>query len=248
MIPFIGTSLGAALVFFMKRSFGGGARCALNGFAAGVMTAASVWSLILPAIDGSFFLGPFAFLPAIVGFWLGVGFMFLVGAIVRRINAKNADNGVIGVDLRTKTMIFAVTVHNVPEGFAVGVIFSGLLSGSAGVTLAGAMALSIGIAIQNFPEGAIVSMPLSSEGYGKTKSFLIGVISGVIEPIAALFAILFSVFVQPLMPYFLSFAAGAMIFVVVKDLVPEAAGDGAELSTLFFCLGFTIMASLDVAL
>ena len=249
MIPFIGTALGAALVYFIKAEPGEVFKRALNGFAAGVMTAASIWSLILPAIESSERLGAFAFLPSCFGLIFGVGLLILIETLSKPFGVESKVNGLIGCDAKTKKMIFAVTLHNAPEGLAVGIVFAGYLSQNFGVTLAGAMALSVGIAIQNFPEGAIVSLPLLSSKTGKTKSFLYGVISGVIEPIAALFAILFSVFVSNMMPYFLSFAAVAMIYVVINDLIPGSKSEDAEtIGTLLFFLGFIVMMALDVAL
>lgn len=248
MIPFIGTALGAALVYYIRSDLGEGFKRALNGFAAGVMTAASIWSLLLPAIESSNDWGKFAFFPSVVGLFFGVGVLILVETFSKSLG-EVGKNVPIDCDEKTKKMIFAVTLHNAPEGLAVGVVFAGYLSQSFGVTLAGAIALSVGVAIQNFPEGAIVSLPLLSSGNGKTKSFLIGVISGVIEPIAALIAILFSGFVRHLMPYFLSFAAGAMIYVVVNDLIPESKSDSVRsIGTLLFVLGFIVMMALDVAL
>ena len=249
IIPFVGTALGAAPVYFINKKPNETFCGVLNGFAAGVMTAASIWSLILPAVDGSAKLGSFAFFPPFVGLWSGVAFLLIVEFSAKKAETGGSRRNLLTVDQKTRMMIFAVTLHNAPEGLAVGIVFAGLISGEVGVTLAGAMALSLGIAIQNIPEGAIVSLPLRSSGYGKTRSFLFGVLSGVIEPIAALFAILFAWFVKDLMPYFLGFAAGAMICVVVKDLIKDAIGNEREtLGTLAFFLGFTLMMALDVAL
>ena len=248
LLPFFGTALGASCVFFMKKNLSRFSFCALNGFAAGVMVAASVWSLIIPAIEQSNSLKSFSFLPATVGFWLGIIFLFALGKVALNIE-KRADNEVISTlkGKKTKMMILAVVIHNVPEGMAVGVVFAGLISGNEGITLAGATSLSIGIALQNFPEGAIVSMPLSSIGYSKIGSFYYGVLSGAVEPVGALIALTFAVFIQTLLPYFLGFAAGAMIFVVIKELIPETAeGGGENIGTLFFCVGFTVMMVLDV--
>ena len=249
MIPFFGTSLGAACVFFMRRKLGVLLQQALTGFAAGVMTAASVWSLLLPALEQSAPLGRRSFVPAAAGFWAGVLFLLLLDRVIRRLH-RDCDRRLRQTgSRRIALLILAVVLHNVPEGMAVGAAYAGWRAGAPDVTLAGALALSVGIAIQNFPEGAIVSMPLRAEGIGKGRAFLYGVLSGAVEPVAALLTILAAGLVVPLMPYLLSFAAGAMFCVVVEELVPEMnAGDRLSAGTLLFALGFTVMMALDVAL
>lgn len=232
-MPFIGTALGAAGVFFLKSGLGARTREILTGFAAGIMAAASVWSLLLPAIDQSEGYGALSFLPAAAGFWIGVLFLELI------------DKLVPGFEKRGRGMlVLAVVLHNIPEGMAVGVIFAGWRAGNAGVTLAGATALSLGIAIQNIPEGAIISMPLRAEGRGCAGSFWAGLLSGAVEPVGAVLTLVTSELVVPLMPYFLSFAAGAMFAVVIRELIPEAGEKGA----IWFSAGFTLMMALDVAL
>lgn len=250
LVPFLGTSLGAACVFFMRGRLNALLQRSLTGFAAGVMVAASVWSLLIPAMEQSEHMGPWAFIPAVVGFWLGVGFLLLLDHIIPHLHSGSTHSGGPASSLGRSTMlVLAVTLHNLPEGMAVGVIYAGLMTGQAGITVAGAMALSMGIAIQNFPEGAIISMPLRSQGKGIFKSFLYGVGSGVIEPLGAIVTILAASMVVPILPYFLSFAAGAMIYVVVEELVPEMAQEPhSDLPTLCFTLGFTVMMAMDVAL
>lgn len=250
LIPFIGTSLGAGCVLFMKKELGQTVQRALTGFAGGVMVAASIWSLIIPAMEQSEPMGQLSFLPAVVGFWLGILFLLLLDNIVPHLhrNAGQAE-GPKSRLARTTMMVLAVTLHNLPEGMAVGVVYAGYRSGSALITAGGALALSLGIAIQNFPEGAIISMPLHAEGKSKTKAFLDGVLSGAVEPIGALLTILAAGFVIPAMPYLLSFAAGAMIYVVVEELIPEmSAGEHSNIGVVMFAVGFTMMMSLDVAL
>ncbi len=250
LVPFLGTSLGAACVFFMRGRLNALLQRSLTGFAAGVMVAASVWSLLIPAMEQSEHMGPWAFIPAVVGFWLGVGFLLLLDHVIPHLHSGSTHSEGPTSSLGRSTMlVLAVTLHNLPEGMAVGVIYAGLMAGQAGITVAGAMALSMGIAIQNFPEGAIISMPLRSQGKGIFKSFLYGVGSGVIEPIGAIVTILAASLVVPILPYFLSFAAGAMIYVVVEELVPEMAQEPhSDLPTLCFTLGFTVMMAMDVAL
>jgi len=244
LIPLLGTSLGAACVFVMKsNALNRSLQRLLLGFAAGVMTAASVWSLIIPAVTQAGAMGRLAFIPAAAGLWIGVLFL---SALERLSPFARADSDILPD--RTAMLVLAVTLHNLPEGMAVGVVYAGRLQGSAGVTAAGALALALGIAIQNFPEGAIISMPLRAEGRGRGRAFLAGVLSGVIEPVGALLTLLFSGLLTPLMPYFLGFAAGAMLHVAAGSLIPEAA-DGAPLQgALMFSLGFTVMMALDVAL
>ncbi len=250
LLPFLGTSLGAACVFFMKKSLSDRVQRALTGFAAGVMVAASVWSLLIPAIEQSSTLGQAAFLPAVIGFWAGVLFLLALDHIIPHLHAKSGQTeGPKSRLQRTTMMILAVTLHNIPEGMAVGVVCAGFLSGSAQITAAGALTLSLGIAIQNFPEGAIISMPLRAEGMGKGRAFLGGVLSGVVEPIGAILTVLAAQIVVPALPYLLSFAAGAMLYVVVEELIPEMSqGSHSNLGTVFFAVGFSVMMILDVAL
>ena len=250
LIPFIGTSLGAACVFFMKKTLSDTVQRLLTGFAAGVMVAASVWSLLIPSIEQSQAMGRLAFLPAFIGFWVGVLFLLTLDHVIPHIHAKSGQvEGPQSRLQRTTMMVLAVTLHNIPEGMAVGVVYAGYLSGSAQITAAGALALSLGIAIQNFPEGAIISMPLRAEGMGKGRSFLSGVLSGVVEPIGAALTIMAAQHVIPALPYLLSFAAGAMLYVVVEELIPEIPqGRHSNISTVFFAVGFSIMMMLDVAL
>ena len=249
-IPFAGTALGSACVFFMKKELSRGVQRALTGFAGGVMVAASVWSLIIPAIEQSADMGRWSFVPAAVGFWLGVLFLLLLDRVIPHLHmyADKAE-GPRSRAARTTMMVLAVTLHNIPEGMAVGVVFAGLISGSAEITTGGALALSAGIAIQNFPEGAIISMPLHAEGKSKGRAFLDGALSGAVEPVGAILTVLFAGALVPVMPYLLSFAAGAMIYVVVEELIPEtSAGEHSNVGVLTFALGFTLMMALDVAL
>ena len=250
LIPFLGTSLGAAGVFFMKKTLSDRVQRALTGFAAGVMVAASMWSLLIPAIEQSAQLEKLAFLPAVAGFWLGVLFLLLLDHVIPHLHARSGQaEGPKSKLGRTTMMVLAVTLHNIPEGMAVGVVYAGYLSGSALITAAGALALSLGIAIQNFPEGAIISMPLRAEGMHKGRAFLGGVLSGIVEPIGAALTILAARLVIPALPYLLSFAAGAMLYVVVEELVPEMSqGRHSNLGTVFFAVGFSVMMVLDVAL
>ena len=248
LIPFLGTSAGAACVFFMKKNLNEQIQRALTGFAAGVMVAASIWSLLIPAIEQSSGLGKLSFVPAAVGFWIGVLFLLLLDHMIPHLH-QNSDKaeGPKSKLQRTTMLVLAVTLHNIPEGMAVGVVYAGYLTGHAQITIA--MALSIGIAIQNFPEGAIISMPLRSEGMGKTKAFAGGVLSGIVEPIGAVLTILAAGLIVPALPYLLSFAAGAMLYVVVEELIPEmSAGEHSNIGTIFFAVGFSLMMILDVAL
>lgn len=250
IIPFIGTALGAGAVFMMKKALSDDVSRALTGFAAGVMTAASVWSLIIPAVEQSGSWGRLSFLPAFIGFWSGVFFLLLLDRLIPLLHRrlKTAD-GVKSRLKRTTMMVLAITLHNIPEGMAVGAVYAGFLSGAGDITLAGALALAIGIAIQNFPEGAIVSMPLRAEGKSKAKAFLYGALSGAVEPVFGALTVLCAGLIVPAMPYLLSFAAGAMIYVVVEELIPETAqGKCTYVGVLSFTVGFTIMMSLDVAL
>ena len=249
-IPFLGTSLGAAMVFFMKNSLHPMVHRALTGFAAGVMVAASIWSLLIPAMDQAADMGSWAFVPAAAGFWFGVLFLLFLDHVIPHLHMGSSEcEGPKCKLQRTTMLVLAVTLHNLPEGMAVGVVYAGLAKGNASITAAGALALSLGIAIQNFPEGAIISMPLRSEGVGKPKAFLYGVLSGIVEPLGALLTILAASLVLPALPYLLSFAAGAMMYVVVEELIPEmSSGKHSNLGTVFFALGFTLMMTLDVAL
>ena len=250
LIPFLGTSLGAACVFFMRRQFSDAVQRVLIGFAAGVMVAASVWSLLIPAIEQVAWMGKLAFLPAFVGFWIGILFLLGLDHLIPHLHARsNQTEGPKSRLQKTTMMVLAVTLHNIPEGMAVGVVYAGLLSGTAQITAAGALALSLGIAIQNLPEGAIISMPLRAEGESKGRAFLSGVLSGVVEPIGAVLTILGASLIVPALPYLLSFAAGAMLYVVVEELIPEMSqGKHSNLGTLAFAAGFSIMMALDMAL
>lgn len=236
LIPFLGTCLGGACVLMIKRKIKPPAQNALLGFSAGVMTAASVWSLLIPAVEQSSNLGRLAFLPALVGFALGVGLLPAVDVFLPHIKM-----------CKTSMLVFAVTVHNIPEGMAVGAIFAGYLSKSGSITLADALALSIGIAIQNFPEGAVISVPVYAESRKKGKAFFASVLSGVVEPIAAVITVMLFGILSPVLPYLLAFAAGAMIYVVVEELIPEASlGTHNNYSTFAFALGFAVMMVLDI--
>lgn len=250
LIPFAGTSLGAACVFFMQRTLRPIVQRALTGFAAGVMVAASIWSLLIPAMEQSAPMGKLSFLPAVAGFWIGVLFLLVLDRIIPHLHMGSSEAEGPSVSLKRTTMlVFAVVLHNIPEGMAVGVVYAGWLAGSSGLTLMGAMALSIGISIQNFPEGAIISMPLRAEGMGKGKAFVCGVLSGAVEPIGAWITILAAEHIVPWLPYLLSFAAGAMMYVVVEELIPEMSeGRHSNVGTLLFAVGFTLMMTLDVAL
>ncbi len=250
MIPFLGTTLGSACVFFMKKSLSDLVRRSLAGFAAGVMVAASIWSLLIPAIEQSEDMGKLSFLPAFIGFWVGVLFLLLLDHLIPHLHvgSKQAEGPKSKLG-RTTMMVLAVTLHNIPEGMAVGVVYAGFLLGNTQITAASALALSLGIAIQNFPEGAIISMPLRAEGEKKSKAFLGGVLSGVVEPIGAVLTIVAAQFIIPALPYLLSFAAGAMLYVVVEELIPEMSqGRHSNLGTVFFAIGFSVMMVLDVAL
>ena len=249
LIPFAGTSLGAALVFVLRKSISENLQKILTGFAAGVMVAASFWSLLQPALESSEGMGSLAFLPAAVGFLVGVGFLLLLDILTPHMHLDHQDEGPRSGLKRTTKLILAVTLHNIPEGMAVGVVYAGFLAGNAGITAAGALTLAIGIAIQNFPEGAIVSMPLRAEGMSKGKTFLFGVLSGIVEPLAATVTVFAAGAVVPVMPYLLAFAAGAMMYVVVEELIPEMSeGKHSNRGTIAFSLGFVLMMILDVAL
>ena len=250
LIPFLGTSLGAGCVFFLKNSLCDGIQRALTGFAAGVMVAASIWSLLIPAIAQSDHMGRLSFLPALAGFWAGVLFLLLLDRLIPHLHVgSDQAEGPKSKLGRTTMMVLAVTLHNIPEGMAVGVMYAGFLAGNTQITAASALALSLGIAIQNFPEGAIISMPLRAEGERKGRAFLGGVLSGVVEPIGAVLTIIATQFIVPALPYLLSFAAGAMLYVVVEELIPVMSqGQHSNLGTVFFAAGFSIMMVLDVAL
>lgn len=250
LIPFLGTSLGAGCVFFLKNSLRDGIQRALTGFAAGVMVAASVWSLLIPAMEQAADLGRLAFFPAAAGFWLGILFLLLLDHLIPHLHQNSLQaEGPKSQLQRTTMMVLAVTLHNIPEGMAVGVVYAGYLAGTAQITAAGALALSLGIAIQNFPEGAIISMPLRAEGMKKGRAFWGGVLSGIVEPIGAMLTILAAGIVVPALPYLLSFAAGAMLYVVVEELIPEMSqGQHSNVGTVFFAVGFSVMMVLDVAL
>ena len=250
LIPFLGTASGSGCVFFMKNDLSRGVQRALTGFAAGVMTAASIWSLMIPAMEQAKGMGKLAFLPAVVGFWCGILFLLLLDSLIPHLhmNSEKAE-GMPSRLARTTMMVLAVTLHNIPEGMAVGIVYAGVLTDSADMTAGGALALAIGIAIQNFPEGAIISMPLHSEGKSKVKAFADGVLSGAVEPVGAMLTILFASHLLPVMPYLLSFAAGAMIYVVVEELIPEMSeGEHSNIGVIMFSVGFTLMMTLDVAL
>lgn len=249
MIPFIGTTAGAACVYFLKGALRPSVQKAFLGFASGVMVAASVWSLLIPSMNMSEGMGKLAFIPAAVGFILGIGFLLLLDEVIPHLHIDtDKPEGPKGSLKKSTMLVLAVTLHNIPEGMAVGVAFAGLLSENSSITMAGALALSIGIAIQNFPEGAIISLPLK-EAAGKNKAFIYGMLSGVVEPIGAFMMLALSEVLSPVLPYFLSFAAGAMIYVVVEELIPESAqGEHSNVATIGFAVGFVVMMILDVAL
>ena len=250
LVPLLGTTLGAAMVFLMRNEMNARLEKALLGFAAGVMIAASVWSLLIPSIDMAAEQGVIPWVPALVGFLLGIVFLLLIDTLTPHLHlASDKPEGVKSGFSKTTMMLLAVTIHNIPEGMAVGVAFAGAVMGNTGITMAGALALAVGIAIQNFPEGAIISLPLRSEGTGKGKAFLYGALSGIVEPIAAIITIAAASVVIPILPYLLSFAAGAMIYVVIEELLPEAStGSHSNIATIWFSVGFLLMMILDVAL
>ena len=250
LIPFLGTILGSAMVFLMKDKINSRVEKFLLGFASGVMMAASVWSLMIPSIDMAQEEHMIKWLPAAVGFSLGIIFLLVIDSITPHLHLKSKKPEGLKAKLKNSTMmVLAVTIHNIPEGMSVGVVFAGILSQNISISLAGAFALSIGIAIQNFPEGAIISMPLKGEGLSKGKSFLYGALSGIVEPIAAIITILIASVIEPILPYLLSFAAGAMIYVVVEELIPELQeGEHSNIGTIGVAIGFVIMMILDVAL
>lgn len=250
MIPLIGTTAGSACVFFMRRALDLKVQKGLAGFASGVMMAASIWSLLIPALEQASGLGSLAFLPAVAGFWLGVLFLCLLDHLIPHLhmNAKEAEGPQSQLS-RTTMMVLAVVLHNIPEGMAVGIVYAGYVSGSAEITAGGALALSAGIAIQNFPEGAIISMPLYAAGRSRARAFADGFLSGVVEPVAGFLTVIAAGIILPTMPYMLSFAAGAMIYVVVEELIPEMTeGEHSHIGVLLFAAGFSVMMTLDVSL
>ncbi len=250
LIPFLGTTLGAAMVFFMRKEINKKVEKLLLGFAAGVMISASIWSLLDPAISMTESQGKVGWIPAALGFSLGIVFLLILDSIIPHLHLKSDKPEGLKSKLKNATMlVLSVTLHNIPEGMAIGVVFAGVLSQNAELSFMGAIALSIGMAIQNFPEGAVISMPLKSEGVSKPKAFLYGMLSGIVEPIAAIITIMFTNTVSQILPYILSFAAGAMIYVVVEELIPESQeGEHSNIGTIGVALGFVIMMILDIAL
>lgn len=250
MIPFIGTTLGAACVLFMKNDLKPEIQKALLGFAAGVMVAASIWSLLIPAMDMSEYMGRLAFLPAAAGFLLGIGFLLFLDRTIPHMHIGSEDaEGRKCTFSKSTMLVLAVTIHNIPEGISGGAVFAGLLMDNADVTMAGAFTLAVGIAIQNLPEGFIVALPVRSESGRRGKAFLYGTLSGIVEPIAGGITVLLAAYITPILPYLLAFAAGAMMYVVVEELVPESAeGEHSNIGTIGFAAGFVLMMVLDVAL
>ena len=250
LIPFLGTAAGAGCVFFLRRDLSVSLQRGLTGFAAGVMVAAFIWSLIIPAIQQSDRMGRWAFLPAFIGFWLGILFLLLLDHVIPHLHRSIGQaEGPKSHLTRTALLVLAVTLHNIPEGMAVGAVYAGVRSGSGEITAGGAMALALGIAIQNFPEGAIISMPLCAEGKSKPRAFWLGVLSGAVEPVFGALTVILAGLVLPVMPYLLSFAAGAMLYVVVEELIPEmSAGEHSNIGVVLFAVGFSLMMALDVAL
>lgn len=250
MIPFLGTTLGSAIVFFMRKEMNKKIEKMLLGFAAGVMIAASVWSLLIPAIDMAEEQGKIAWIPATIGFLGGMAFLLVLDTLIPHLHLESSEPEGVEANLKKTTMlVLAVTLHNIPEGMSVGVTFAGVMIGNTGVTMAGAFALAVGIAIQNFPEGAIISMPLRSEGVSRLRSFVYGALSGIVEPVGALITILLAKQIVPALPFLLAFAAGAMIYVVVEELIPESqSGEHSNIGTIGVAFGFVIMMILDVAL
>lgn len=250
LLPFLGTTVGAGFVYFMKGEMNLRLQRILTGFASGVMVAASIWSLIIPAIDQSAHMGKLAFLPAFIGVWIGFLFLLLLDQLIPHLHLNSDRPEGSPCNLGKSTMmVLAVALHNLPEGMAVGVVVAGWLTGNSDISAAGVLALALGIALQNLPEGAIISMPLKSQGMSKGRAFGYGVMSGVIEPIGAVVTILLAELIAPLLPYMLSFAAGAMLYVVVEELIPEMSeGEHSNIGVIFFAVGFTLMMMLDVAL
>ena len=251
LLPFLGTVLGSACVFFLRGPLHPPVQKALLGFASGVMVAASIWSLLIPSMEQSAALGRLAFLPAAVGFLLGMAFLLALDHLLPHLHTDHArPEGPKSTLSRTVMLVLAVTLHNIPEGMAVGIVFAGMLGDSGSITVTGAMALSLGIAIQNFPEGAIISLPLGSQaGVSRSRAFCYGSLSGIVEPAAALATVALAPLLMPFLPYLLAFAAGAMLYVVVEELIPESAeGEHSNIGTLGFAAGFVLMMVLDVAL
>lgn len=250
MIPFLGTTLGAASVFFVKRSLPRAFQRALTGFAAGVMVAAAIWGLIIPSMEQSAGMGKLAFLPALVGLWLGFGFLMLLDKVVPHLHMNaQCPEGMSCSLKRSSMMMLAVALHNLPEGMAVGAVLAGMLAGDAGISAAAAITLSLGIAIQNFPEGAIIAIPLRDEGMGRSRAFAMGALSGAVEPLGAVLTLLAAEMILPALPYLLAFAAGAMLYVVVEELIPEMSeGEHSHIGTVLFAVGFSVMMVLDVVL
>ena len=250
LLPMLGTTLGAAMVFFLKKDMGDRLQKALLGFASGVMIAASVWSLLIPAMDMAKAASRPAWIPAVFGFLLGMGFLLLLDTLTPHLHLNASEPEGRPCKLcKSSMMILAVTIHNIPEGMAVGVVLAGMLSNGAGINMAAALALSIGIAIQNFPEGAIVSTPLLRSGLSKPKAFGYGFVSGIVEPISALLTIALTAVIEPVLPYILAFSAGAMVYVVVEELIPESqSGKHSNIGTIGVAFGFALMMLLDVAL
>lgn len=250
LLPFLGTALGSAMVFFMRQEMNKLLEKLLLGFASGVMIAASVFSLLIPSIDMALEQNKIAYIPAAVGFMGGMLFLLILDSLIPHIHLDSEKPEGVPAKIKKSTMlVLAVTLHNIPEGMAVGVTFAGALIGNTGITMAGAIALALGIAIQNFPEGAIISMPLCSRGVSKKQSFFYGTLSGIVEPIGAVLTILLAQILVPVLPYFLSFAAGAMIYVVVEELIPESQnGEHSNIGTIGVAVGFVLMMVLDVAL
>ena len=248
LIPFAGTTLGSAMVFLLKNKIKQSLENKLIAFAAGIMLAASIWSLLIPSINLSSNLNKLSFIPAASGFMIGILFLLFIDSIIPHLHLNSTTpEGLNSNSLKTTKMLLAVTIHNIPEGMAVGVLFAGVLANDSLITLSSAISLAMGIAIQNFPEGAIISMPLKGEGMSKLKSFILGMLSGIVEPIAALITILLINFVSPILPYILAFAAGAMVYVIVEELIPEASsGAHSNLTTIAFAVGFVLMMVLDV--
>lgn len=250
LIPFIGTTFGACFVLFMKKNLSILVEKALDGFAAGVMVAASIWSLLIPAINQSEYMGRLSFIPAAIGFWIGILFLLLLDHLIPHMHQHSSeDEGPKSNFTRVTKLVLAVTLHNIPEGMAVGVVYAGWIAGNKDISIMSALVLSIGIAIQNIPEGAVISMPLHAQGVPKKKAFAYGVLSGAVEPAGAIITIVLSGIIIPALPYLLSFAAGAMLYVVIEELIPEMSqGKHTDISTIMFAAGFSLMMVLDVAL
>ena len=250
LIPFIGTTFGACFVLFMKKNLSTLVEKALDGFAAGVMVAASIWSLLIPAINQSEYMGKLSFIPAATGFWIGILFLLLLDHLIPHMHQHSSeDEGPKSNFTRVTKLVLAVTLHNIPEGMAVGVVYAGWIASNKDISIMSALVLSIGIAIQNIPEGAVISMPLHAQGVPKKKAFAYGVLSGAVEPAGAIITIVLSGIIIPALPYLLSFAAGAMLYVVIEELIPEMSqGKHTDISTIMFAVGFSLMMVLDVAL